>query len=53
MNEDYSISSKANAHSDLKMSIYPESTVLCGAEDRDSAIRKLHNQEGYGAAHQK
>ncbi|XDA77420.1 hypothetical protein R6Z07F_007554 [Ovis aries] len=50
MNEDYSISSKENAHSDLKMSIYPESTGKHGAEDRDSAIRKLHNQEGYGAA---
>ncbi|XDB51279.1 hypothetical protein AB1E18_004843 [Capra hircus] len=50
MNEDYSISSKENAHSDLKMSIYPESTGKHGAEDRNSAVRKLHNQEGYGAA---
>ena len=49
MNEDYSISSKENAHSDLKMSIYPESTGKHGAEDRDIAIRKLHNQ-GYGTA---
>ncbi|XP_055290198.1 matrix extracellular phosphoglycoprotein [Moschus berezovskii] len=49
MKEDYSISSKENAHSDLKTSIYPESTGKRGAEDRDSALRKLHNQEGYGA----
>ncbi|XP_019817680.1 matrix extracellular phosphoglycoprotein isoform X2 [Bos indicus] len=49
-NEDYIISSKENAHSDLKMSIYPESKGKHRAEDRDSAIRKLHSQEGYGAA---
>lgn len=41
MNEDYSISSKANAHSDLKMSIYPESTGKHGAEDRALVPSKL------------
>ncbi|KAK2489484.1 hypothetical protein MC885_011517 [Smutsia gigantea] len=45
MNEDYSISNKQNAHSDLKVSIYHEST-----EDGDDAISQLHGQKEYGAA---
>ena len=32
------------------MSIYPESKGKHRAEDRDSAIRKLHSQKGYGVA---
>ncbi|XP_045736747.1 matrix extracellular phosphoglycoprotein isoform X1 [Mirounga angustirostris] len=49
-NEDDSINNKGNAHSDLKMSIYPESTGNNGAEDGDNAINKLRDQEEYGTA---
>ncbi|XP_032256657.1 matrix extracellular phosphoglycoprotein isoform X1 [Phoca vitulina] len=49
-NEDDSINNKGNAHSDLKMSIYPESTGNNGAEDGDNAINKLRDQEEYGPA---
>ncbi|XP_035952614.2 matrix extracellular phosphoglycoprotein [Halichoerus grypus] len=49
-NEDDSINNKGNAHSDLKMSIYPESTRNNGAEDGDNAINKLRDQEEYGPA---
>ncbi|XP_022375388.1 matrix extracellular phosphoglycoprotein isoform X1 [Enhydra lutris kenyoni] len=48
-NEDDSINNQGNAHSDLKMSIYPESTGNNGAEDEDNAVNKLRNQEEYGA----
>ncbi|KAF5926686.1 hypothetical protein HPG69_001315, partial [Diceros bicornis minor] len=50
MNEDYSINKKENAHNDLKMSTYPESTENNGAKEGDDAISKLHDQEEYGAA---
>ncbi|XP_025729240.1 matrix extracellular phosphoglycoprotein [Callorhinus ursinus] len=49
-NEDDCINNKGNAHRDLKMSIYPESTGNNGAEDGDNAINKLRDQEEYGTA---
>nr|XP_010981409.2 matrix extracellular phosphoglycoprotein [Camelus dromedarius] len=49
-NEDYSISNKENAHSDLKMSTYPELTGNHRAEGGHSAVSKLHDQEEYGPA---
>ena len=42
MNEDYIISSKENAHSDLKMSIYPESKGKHRAEDLPLACGYAH-----------
>ncbi|KAK1345751.1 hypothetical protein QTO34_008215 [Cnephaeus nilssonii] len=49
-NEDYSISHKDNAHNDLQMPIYPESTGNNGSEDGDDVLSELHDQEEYGAA---
>ncbi|XP_058923493.2 matrix extracellular phosphoglycoprotein isoform X1 [Kogia breviceps] len=50
MSKDYRISNKENAHNDLKMSIYPESTGNHGTENGDNAVSKLHDQEEYGKA---
>lgn len=50
MNEDYSISNNENAHNNLKMPIYPESTGNTGPEDGDNVVSELHDQEEYGAA---
>ncbi|XP_011354615.1 matrix extracellular phosphoglycoprotein isoform X2 [Pteropus vampyrus] len=50
MNEDFSTSNKENAHNNLKVSIYPGSTGNNGAEDGDTVISKLHDQEEYSAA---
>ncbi|XP_020957430.1 matrix extracellular phosphoglycoprotein [Sus scrofa] len=50
MNEDQSIGNKENAQNDLKMAIYPKSSENHKAEDRNSALSKLQDQEEYGAA---
>uniref|UniRef100_A0A8C0PYG7 Matrix extracellular phosphoglycoprotein n=1 Tax=Canis lupus familiaris TaxID=9615 RepID=A0A8C0PYG7_CANLF len=49
-NEVDSINNKENAHSDLKMSVYLESPGNNGAEDKDNAVNKSHDQEEYGTA---
>ncbi|XP_045392756.1 matrix extracellular phosphoglycoprotein isoform X2 [Lemur catta] len=49
-NEDYSIRNKENVHDDLKMSVYSKSPGDKGADDRDDAISKLHEQEEYSTA---
>uniref|UniRef100_A0A673V1W1 Matrix extracellular phosphoglycoprotein n=1 Tax=Suricata suricatta TaxID=37032 RepID=A0A673V1W1_SURSU len=46
-NEDNTINNKENAHSNQKMSIYPESTGKNGVEDGDNAVSKLRDQEEY------
>ncbi|XP_059537866.1 matrix extracellular phosphoglycoprotein [Myotis daubentonii] len=49
-NEDYSISHKDNAHNDLQMPIYLESTGNNVSEDGDDVLSGLDDQEEYGAA---
>ncbi|XP_032961405.1 matrix extracellular phosphoglycoprotein isoform X1 [Rhinolophus ferrumequinum] len=48
VNEDNSISNRENAHNNLEMYTYPESTGKNGAEDGGDAISKLRDQEEYG-----
>ncbi|XP_036105890.1 matrix extracellular phosphoglycoprotein [Molossus molossus] len=50
MNKAYSISNKENAHNNLKMPIYPESTGNKESEDGNDVLSKLHDQENSGAA---